>query len=311
MEFTHSRAEAEEPVPWRRIALFFGLAMLLTHSGMALYLLRGGATDTMGASGFGAVFMRWCPGLLALIFQRLVNRDSLRSLLSLDVRPNRWFVAAWLWPVLWFLLILGLTLAVPGTRYTPDLSGLREHFAGTTEAELAQARAQVSSLPLPAVVVLPLAALLIGPTLSTLAAMGEEIAWRGYLLRALRPLGFLRAMLLAALMQYIWHLPFLYEGFMYPGHALYGSSAMLAWIGLMSFVTTYVTVRARSVWAAAIFHGVSGASGPITAALYAGGNYYLVGETGVLGLAALLPFAIACWVHDRFISKSPMLGGQG
>lgn len=307
MDFEVSRSAAPPRILWARIVVFFALAMVLTHSGMALYLRQGGSTDTMGASGFGAVFMRWCPGLLALIFQRFVSRQPLRVLLSLDVRPNRWFVVAWLVPVAWFLLILGLTLLVPGTHYTPDLSGLREHFAGTTEAELAQARAQVSSLPLPPLLVLTLAALVLGPTMSTLAAMGEEVAWRGWLLRELSPLGFLRAMTWAAVFQYVWHVPFLFEGFMYPGHVAYGAVAMLVWVLGMSFVTTYIAVRARSVWAAAIFHGVAGAAGPIVAALYAGGPYYVAGETGAMGLVALLPFVVGCWLHDRFGSGTPLL----
>jgi membrane protease YdiL (CAAX protease family) len=280
-------------VPWRRILLFFTIAMLVTHLGMALYLHRGGATNTPGASAFGAVFMRWCPGLVALLFQRFAVRRPLRTGLDLYFRPNRWFVASWLTPAAWILLALGVTLLLPGTRFTPDLAGMAEHFPGMTSADLGAMRAQVAAVPLPPLGALLAVGLLLGPTLSTVAAFGEEVAWRGLLLRELAPLGFLRSALLAGAFQAAWHVPFVFEGFFLPGHPWAGTTYIFASCLLTSIVMSYLRLRAKSVIAAAIFHGTAGACGPVITAMFAGGHPLLVGIDALAGVVALLPFVAA------------------
>src|SRR5262245_10169587 len=87
-------------VQWKRLWAFFAAAMVLTHTGMAVYLAFGGTTSTAAAQGFGAVFMRACPGIVALLFQRFVVREPMRAALGIRFGPNRWFVVAWLVPAI-------------------------------------------------------------------------------------------------------------------------------------------------------------------------------------------------------------------
>ncbi len=289
-------------VQWKRLFAFFAIAMVLTHTGMAIYLVLGGSRDTPGASAFGAIFMRACPGIVALAFARFVAKIPLRHGLEIFFRPNRWFAAAWLVPVCWVLLTLGLTLLLPGMRYAPDLAGLREQFPGMSAADLAQARARVASVPLPTLATFVLIALTVGPTMSAVAAFGEEIAWRGWVLREVGSLGFWRAALIGGALQAIWHLPFVFEGFFFPGAPLVGCALVTVEIMLMSIVTAYIRVRAKSVIPAAIFHGVGGASGFI-AALAAGGHPLEVGLNGVMSSIALVPFVVAVAIHHRFYGE--------
>jgi len=295
---------------WKRLGAFFAIAMVLTQAVVALYLASGGSTDSAAASGFGAVALRACPGMIALLFQAFVVRAPVREGLGIRFRPNRWFVVAWLVPAIWYLLALGFALLVPGTHYTPDLSGMRDHFPGTTVAELDAMRAQLAAVPLPPLGALILGGLVLGPTVSSIAAFGEEVAWRGFVLRELRTLGFWRATLIAAVMQGIWHIPFVFEGFYHPGHALLGSLAIMAEITLQSIAITYICVRARSVIAATIVHGTAGAFGGVVA-LYGGASAWVQWVNSLTSMAALVVVIVLMAIYDRFFADKSILRGPG
>jgi uncharacterized protein len=303
-------ANASKSVQWKRLGAFFAAAMVLTHTGMVLYLASGGSTDTPAAQGFGAVFMRACPGIVALLFQRFVVREPIRAGLGLWFRPNRWFVAAWLVPAIWYLLALGFALLVPGTHYTPDLSGMRDHFPGTTEADLVAMREQLAAIPLPPLGALVLGGLILGPTASSVAAFGEEVAWRGYVLRELRTLGFWQATLIAAVMQGIWHVPFVFEGFYHPGHPVLGSLSVMVEIMLQSIVITYICVRARSVIAATLVHGTAGAFGAVVA-LCGGTSNWVQWIFSFTSMVALTVIIVLMVLHDRFIAERSIMRGPG
>jgi uncharacterized protein len=293
---------------WKRLGAFFAAAMVLTHALMVLYLASGGSTDTPSASGFGAVVMRACPGIVALVFQRFVVREPVRTSLGISFRPNRWFVAAWLVPAIWTLLALGFALLVPGTHYTPDLSGMRDHFPGTTVAEVDAMRTQISAIPLPTLGALILGASILGPTISSLGAFGEEVAWRGYVLRELRELSFWQATFIAAVMQGIWHVPFVFEGFYHPGHPVLGTLAVLVEITLQSIAITYVCVRAQSVIAATIVHGTAGAFG-VLVALFGGPSAWVQWVFSLTSIAALVVVIVLLVLHDRFVAEQSILRG--
>lgn len=299
--------EASKAIPWKRLGLYFAVAMFLTHTGMAIYLVMGGSTDNATAQGFGAVFMRVCPGIVALIFQRFIVREPLRAGLGIWFRPNRWFAAAWLLIAIVYLLAFGLALFVPGTHYTPDLSGMRDHFPGTTDTELADMRAQLTAIPLPPLGALVLAGLILGPTISSLTAFGEEVAWRGYVLRELRTLSFWRATMIAAAMQGIWHVPFVFEGFYHQGHHVLGSLVLLVEIALQSILMTYVSVRARSVIAATMMHGTAGVFGGVVA-LYGGTSTWVQWVSSFTTMAALSCIIALLVLHDRFVAERSILG---
>ena len=59
------------------------------------YRLRGGVWNSLDtfvvANGIMVI-----PGLTALVFTRWVFREPLRDTLGLKLKPNRWWLAAWL-----------------------------------------------------------------------------------------------------------------------------------------------------------------------------------------------------------------------
>jgi membrane protease YdiL (CAAX protease family) len=65
-------------------------------------------------------------------------------------------------------------------------------------------------------------ALIVGPTLSAIAGLGEEAGWRGLLHRELSGLGFWRESWLVGLLWGAWHLPLVFEGYGFPNHPAAG-----------------------------------------------------------------------------------------
>jgi uncharacterized protein len=74
----------------------------------------------------------------------------------------------------------------------------------------------------------------------------------------------------------------------YPQHPWAGVLMMTAFTLLLSPLMAYITMRANSVIAAAIFHGTLNATAGLPLMVVRGGSDLTVGVTGLAGLLALL-----------------------
>lgn len=183
----------------------------------------------------------------------------------------RWLVVA----ALVALPLVGLTLviaaAVPGVGFDPTVDP-------TPGIEL-------PSGPLGVIATFGLV-LGLGATVNAIFAFGEEFGWRGYLLWELAPWGFWKASFAIGALWGVWHTPVIVAGYNYPSFPVIGVVAMT--IACLSFspVYTFLVVRAESVLAAALLHGVfNGAAGLVIA--------YAVTETAALGELVASPVGAA------------------
>lgn len=134
----------------------------------------------------------------------------------------------------------------------------------------------------------------LGTTVNALFAFGEEFGWRGYLLWELAPLGFWKASMAIGAVWGIWHAPIIVAGYNYPSFPLIGVFAMTVACISFSPVYTYLVVRAESVFAATLLHGVFNGSGGIVIA-YAAAESPILEElvASPVGVAGVLAFGIA------------------
>ncbi len=202
----------------RRVAGYYGCTFLVTHALVAGYLLTGGSWRRLDSFAFANLVML-VPGLVAAATARWLFREPVTRVLGLSLRLNGWFLLAWLLPVLLSGASLLLGLALPGTAYSPSLAGLRARFDLSPE-QLARLVHPIGSLP-------PIASLLaqgliLGPSLSALAGLGEEAGWRGLLHHELSGLGFWRESWIVGLLWGVWHLPLVFEGYGFPNHPVAG-----------------------------------------------------------------------------------------
>lgn len=149
--------------------------------------------------------------------------------------------------------------------------------------------------------------LIAGLTINALAGFGEELGWRGFLLNALQSRSFLQASLLIGFVWGIWHAPLILMGHNYPQHPLWGVLMMTIWCILLTPLFLYITIKARSVIAAAIMHGTLNGTAGLAIMMIEGGNDLLVGATGLAGFIALTLALLLLFVYDHWISRERLI----
>lgn len=149
--------------------------------------------------------------------------------------------------------------------------------------------------------------LLAGITINAIAGFGEELGWRGFLLKQFKEMSFVKASILIGIIWGLWHAPLILMGHNYPQHPIAGVFMMTLWCILLTPIFLYITIKSKSVIAAAIIHGTLNATFGISIMLIEGGNDLTVGMTGVAGFISLTFTIAVLYLYDRYISKDNIL----
>lgn len=189
--------------------------------------------------GFAVFALMWAPGVAALLTQLITTRSI--AGLGWRLGKPRYLLTSFLIPLVICIVVYGLLWGVGIIPFTGA------ELADTVE----QATGQRLSLPfailMTVVVIFPL---------SLLAALGEEIGWRGLLLPELDiRYRFTLAALISGAIWGVYHYPALF-------FADYHSDAPL-WFGTImftiavvsvSFIMGWLRLKSGSLWTAAILH---------------------------------------------------------
>lgn len=270
----------------RKIGFFILLCFLISYTLAILFYLMGGGLQDPSAMVF-LVFYMFIPAVSAVIVLR-ISGESTREVLGVSFKLNRWFLVAWLLPVLIVFACLGLSLLVPGTEYAPSMKGLLERFEGIIpEDAMKELEAGLKDLPIPAIVFGLLLGLASGISINSVVALGEELGWRGFLFRELGFLGFWKSSFLIGLIWGVWHTPFVLQGLNYPQHPIEGVFMMILFCVLFTPIFNLIRFKSNSVLAAAIVHGTLNGTGGISIAFIKGGSDIMTGMTGIVGITVL------------------------
>ena len=153
-------------------------------------------------------------------------------------------------------------------------------------------------------VTIPLA-IIVNPIMAFISCLGEEFAWRGYLLPKLCAKSSVpKAVLLTSFIWGLWHTPIILMGFNYgTSNAVLGVIAMLVLCLVLGVIEAFFFFKTKSIWASVIFHAaVNGIDLWAPSALFMseeanpfiGPN--LIGIVGGIGfiLWAVICFVIIC-----------------
>jgi uncharacterized protein len=148
--------------------------------------------------------------------------------------------------------------------------------------------------PLWILVALQMAAIVIFSPVNALVAVGEEIGWRGWLLPRLMPLGVVPALLISGVIWGVWHAPLLLLGYNYPEApgwlALACMSGMCVATGI---ILSWLRLRSKSVWPAAVGHGAINAAAGLYLLLGAADQRVDLAQVTLLGWSGwILPALI-------------------
>ena len=266
-------------IPWRPLLVVAGVSAGATTAIAALSASKGWTVQSP-AWGALAVVAMWAPALGRFVAQRTVDRDF-RATLPL----HRWGATGAqvvLWPVV-------LPLAVYGAAYTIAWNvGLAQWSPGggrwTTSSQI------VLNL---------IVNLAILGVYGSFTALGEEIAWRGYLQPRLDAAGVRNSVLLVSLAWTAFHTPVIVGmGYVDTG-SLWRSIGVSAALDLaLAFIWAHESYRARSLWPAVFFHSFHNTiSQWLFPKFFMGGDNELwLGEGGHLPLAGYIVVGIALYL---------------
>ena len=290
----------------KKILLFILLTFFIDWSLVGLYLVMGGKTDSAGMALLAVLYM-FVPMLAAIIVQKRIFKQPLAGPLGISFKVNRWFFVAWFLPPVIAFITMGISLLIPGVTFTPDMSGFLNSLKDAlTPEQMDQVMQQLADIPAHPLWLILVLSLIAGTTVNAVAGFGEELGWRGLLVKELSFMGFWKSSAVIGLIWGLWHAPLVLLGLNYPQHPQLGVLIMTGWTIIMAPVFSYIRLKSKSVVAPAIFHGTINAVPGLAWLLITGGDELTVGITGLAGFIAFAAVNLALFIFDRFITREPV-----
>lgn len=239
--------------------------------------------------------------VVMLVLRPVPRGQRLRFLGMWPLRPAKrvvWMsVLGLLAPIL--LVFLSLLVAAAFGWVQLDLLGL----SGFQQVLALQAPA---GTPLPPVGVLLATQLVTIPiaaaTVNALAAFGEEVGWRGFLVPALRRYGTWPALLISGVVWGLWHAPIILLGYNFNRPDLTGVLLMVGGAVAWGVLLGWLRLRSASVWPAVFAHGaLNGAAGMFVL-------FFAAGTTTDLAFSG--PLGVAMWVVAAVVVLVLLITGQ-
>jgi membrane protease YdiL (CAAX protease family) len=285
------------------IGLYIGISFALSWLIVLVFLSSGGRWGTPASMIVATLYM-FMPMVAAILVQKVYYREPLKRPLGISFKFNRWWLVAWLLPPVIAIATIGVSLFFAGVQYSPDMTGFFERYAGVlSPQQLEQMQAQMETFPIHVFWIALLQGLIAGITINAVAGFGEELGWRGFLLKELGHMNLWKSSLLIGLVWGIWHTPIILQGHNYPQHPVVGVFMMIVFCILLSSIFSYVRIKSRSVIPAAIAHGSLNATAGLSIMMVRGGNDLTVGVTGLAGFITLLIVNIVIYLCDRSVKR--------
>lgn len=174
----------------------------------------------------------WCPAMAAVL-ARLIHRRTLKGF-GFTLGKVRWLVVALLLPAL-------AGLVMYGSAWLFDVAPFNE-------------------AKLPKLFTLSFIPLFFGVlAYCTLAALGEELGWRGLLVPELsRRMGYTQVSFVSGIIWTLWHLPLMFFASYHGAGPLWISLVLFTlYVVASSFVHAWMRLVSGSIWVSALLHGAS------------------------------------------------------
>jgi len=269
----------------KKITIFISLTLLISWTAAGLYYLSGLEWGTPFSLVFAIIYM-FFPLLCTIIVQKFIYKQPVMKTYGVNTNINKWLLVAWGLPVLITFATIGVSFLLPGVSYSSEMTGLTEYLGDFITEDMMD---EVPFSPAVMFWLMLLQGIIAGPTINAIAAFGEELGWRGFLLKETASAGFWKSATFIGFIWGIWHAPLILMGHNYPGFEVAGVFMMTLWCILLSPMFSYITIKANSVIAAAILHGSLNAVAGLAIMPLTGSTPLL---TGVMGLAGFLVLAV-------------------
>lgn len=297
------RGVAAQPTrtPWRLVAIYTAVAFALAWAVCLPFWFAGGLDQVDPGLFQGLLFaLMYTPTIAALVVVFLIQRPKHPfTMLGLHVRPiGRTLLLcaiAWLVPPLLFAAALLLASALGLVSLDLTFESFRASFLANAGAMgmPPEAVASIEAMSAGALVALTLAqTATMSVLLSSLAAFGEELGWRGWLLPNLLPLGTWPAIALSNVIWGLWHAPIILLGYNFADRGPLGLALMVGFCVSVGTFVSWVRLRSASVYPAAIAHGSINAFAATLALVLIGDVGRMDPQTVLLGWSGWIPWLV-------------------
>lgn len=298
----HKSTKTERFMNYKKLILFLLCAFVpMIGVGLALHLMGpvsvgadGATPDLIGTIvrfvlTAGAMFIP----LLAVIITQAAFKEPLLKGTGISFKINRWWFIGWILMPVIAMGGLGMTLLMPGAKWTPDSETIQLALKSMPEGFGIWGMIGISLI----------SGLFAGVTINAVFGFGEEVAWRGYLLKLFNGKSFMATALWTGIIWGFWHAPLILNGHNYPQHPVAGVFMMVVLSLLLSVLLMYFRQKSNSVIVPAIMHGTFNAVAGITNLVVTPFNDLLFGTPGLAGIIVLLIINLCIFIYDRYISK--------
>lgn len=278
--------------------------VMMIGIGLAVYYAE--LSDLMKQVVFGAAMF---TPLVAVIITQLLFKEPLFKGLGINFKLNYWWLIGLLLIPVISLLVMGMSLLVPGSYLSMEQvieanqAALTSHGISPEQAQDLTERS-LGILGMWGFIATTLInGLLAGATINAVLAFGEEIAWRGFLVKVLQGKKFILAAIVIGLVWGAWHFPLVLNGLNYPSHPVIGVFIMILMCISFTPILLYFRLKSGSVIVPTIMHGTFNAMIPNFTMLVMPANDLLIGGMGLAGIIVYLLISVLIFLYDRYISK--------
>ena len=275
----------------KKILIFLAFCFGISYLAAGIFHWCGGDYKSVWGFLLSTVYM-FFP-LISVLLTQLVTGERLFSDIGISFKLNRWWWLGWL-----LIIPLPILLSLPVSALFPGVSM-------STEGELLQQTMdsmKAQGLPLGpggVFVFTLLSGLVAGLTVNAIFAFGEESAWRGFLHRCLKGMGFWKKSLVIGVIWGVWHAPLILMGHNYPSHPVAGVFMMVAFCVLITPLMILIREKSESVIMAAVAHGTVNALAGISILYLLGYNELLSGFPGLAGFIVLAVCDLIVFLYGR------------
>lgn len=279
----------------KNLKLYTAIAYGLIWVVGLVFLLTGAEYHSIAGTIVASVCM-FFPLVATIVCQAIDKEPVLRNV-GVHWKLNWWWLVGWL--VMPFIVALTLLVnwCVRGETFTIHSEALVMMQTALNE----QLAMNISPWAILAITLV--AGLISGITVNALFAFGEEVGWRGYLLRQFHGQPFISSAIFIGIIWGLWHAPLILLGHNYPQHPVMGIFFMMLLCIPLTIIIQYIRLKSGSVIVAAIMHGTFNSVAGVTIMFLNDYNDLVDGSTGIVGITTLVIVAFCLFLYDRYGSK--------
>jgi membrane protease YdiL (CAAX protease family) len=275
-------------VNWKRIRDFLLFTFIVNFSLAGIFFTLDklfGLSDRFSQplAYLGIIYML-IPATVSFILIKVKYKEKLKDF-GLKFHFNGYWALAWILPLLITVCTILVSLLFKFGTLDLDYSAFFENLkVQMGEEAFNQAKEQMEKVGFFLILLIGLVS---GTTINAVLAFGEEMGWRGFLFKELKPLGFWKSGIIIGVIWGFWHSPLILMGHNFPEHPYIGVLVMTVACIPLGILIQYVRAKTKTVFSAAVMHGVFNAVSGYAVITVDGGNILLKLTLGISGIVAM------------------------